>query len=187
MSATLGAVGHPRAGRSTSGAGDELLRALHDEHAHALWAFVVRLTGGDRARAEDVVQETLLRAWRSPHLVDGSGRSARGWLFTVARRIVIDEWRSPRTSREVVTDAVPDRGADTVDAAQQVVDHAVVTAALRTLSPEHRAVLLETYVRGSSVAEAAAALGIPPGTVKSRTHYALRALRLALEESGVLP
>jgi RNA polymerase sigma-70 factor (ECF subfamily) len=55
--------------------------------------------------------------------------------------------------------------------------------ALLGLSPEHRAVLVECYFRGASVAEAAQRLGIPPGTVKSRTHYALRALRLALEES----
>jgi RNA polymerase sigma-70 factor (ECF subfamily) len=65
-----------------------------------------------------------------------------------------------------------------------VVDRQLVGAALRTLSPEHRAVLLECYFRGSSVAEAATALGVPPGTVKSRTHYALRALRLAVEEMG---
>jgi len=55
------------------------------------------------------------------------------------------------------------------------------------LSPEHRAVLVETYYHGASVAQAAKTLGIPPGTVKSRTYYALRALRLACEERGVTP
>jgi RNA polymerase sigma-70 factor, ECF subfamily len=62
----------------------------------------------------------------------------------------------------------------------------VVADAVGTLSAEHRDVLLETYYRGRSVAEAARRLGIPEGTVKSRTHYALRALRLALEERGVV-
>ena len=57
--------------------------------------------------------------------------------------------------------------------------------ALRALSQEHRAVIVETYYRGRSVAEAAAALGIPAGTVKSRCYYALRALKLALAERGV--
>ncbi len=188
MSATLSDVSGlrgPRPGRRRPTAGDDLLRALHDQHAHALWSFVVRLTGGDRARAEDVVQETLLRAWRSPQLVDESRGSARGWLFTVARRIVIDEWRTARSRHEVVTDTVPERPVE-ADATDRIVDHQVVTAALRTLSPDHREVLLECYLRGASVAEAAATLGIPPGTVKSRTHYALRALRLALEEMGGL-
>jgi RNA polymerase sigma-70 factor (ECF subfamily) len=59
-------------------------------------------------------------------------------------------------------------------------------AALRTLSPEHRNVLLECYFRGASVAEAAETLGVPPGTVKSRAHCALKALRLELEEMGVV-
>jgi RNA polymerase sigma-70 factor (ECF subfamily) len=83
----------------------------------------------------------------------------------------------------VVTDDVPEPVAANPDAiAQRVVDRDLVVAALRTLSDEHRAVVLETYFRGSSVAEAAAALGIPPGTVKSRLHYALRALRTTMGE-----
>ncbi len=61
----------------------------------------------------------------------------------------------------------------------------LVADALRQLSPQHREVLLECYYRGCSVAQAAQRLGVPPGTVKSRTYYALRALRLALEERGV--
>ncbi|HEY7010418.1 MAG TPA: sigma-70 family RNA polymerase sigma factor [Jatrophihabitantaceae bacterium] len=162
---------------------EQLLRALHDEHASALWAYVVRLTRGDRAKAQDVVQETLLRAWRTPAVLDQRHGSARGWLYTVARRIVIDDWRSARTRPEVVTDDVPEPVAANPDAiAQRVVDRDLVVAALRTLSDEHRAVVLETYFRGSSVAEAAAALGIPPGTVKSRLHYALRALRTTMGE-----
>ena len=167
---------------------DRLLRTLHDEHAHALWAYVVRLTGGDRAKAQDVVQETLLRAWRTPAVLAGTS-SPRGWLYTVARRIVIDEWRSAKARPEVVTDELPEprsaAGTDLVG--DRTVDHELVVAALRTLSPEHREVILECYFRGSTVAEAAQTLGVPPGTVKSRTHYALRALRLAIEEMGGRP
>jgi RNA polymerase sigma-70 factor (ECF subfamily) len=164
---------------------DQLLRTLHDEHAHALWSYVVRLTRGDRAKAQDVVQETLLRAWRTPAVLDQSRGSARGWLFTVARRIVIDEWRASRSRPELVTDVVPEPVATDPDAiAQRTVDRDLVVAALRTLSPEHRDVVLECYFRGSTVAEAARTLGIPPGTVKSRMHYALRALRLAIDEMG---
>lgn len=161
----------------------ELLRALHDQHAHALWSYVVGLTGGDRGRAQDVVQETLLRAWRNPAVLEQAGGSGRSWLFTVAKRIVIDEWRAARRRPQVVTDQVPDR-AVLEDTQQQAVDRQLVLAALRTLSIEHRQVLLECYFRGASVAEAAETLGVPPGTVKSRTHYALHALREALEEMG---
>jgi RNA polymerase sigma-70 factor (ECF subfamily) len=160
----------------------ELLRALHDEHAGVLWAYVVRLTNGDRGRAQDVVQETMLRAWRNPQVLDQSRGSARGWLFTVARRIVIDEWRTTRHRAEYVTDMLPE--VPVADATEQVADRELVVAALRTLSEEHREVLVEMYFRGSSVAQAAEALGVPPGTVKSRSHYALRALRLAIEELG---
>lgn len=168
---------------------DQLLRTLHDEHAHALWSYVVRLTGGDRAKAQDVVQETLLRAWRTPSVLDQTKGSPRGWLYTVARRIVIDEWRSARIRPEVVTDELPEPRSTGISdvVGDQTVDRELVVAALRTLSPEHRDVILECYFRGSSVAEAAQTLGIPPGTVKSRTHYALRALRLSLEEMGGRP
>jgi RNA polymerase sigma-70 factor (ECF subfamily) len=163
----------------------DLLRTLHDEHAGVLWAYVVNLTNGDRGKAQDVVQETMLRAWRNPSVLDQSSGSARGWLFTVARRIVIDEWRSNRNKPEVVTDTLPEqRSADISD---RIADRQLVVAAMRTLSAEHREVIAECYFRGSSVAEAATALGIPPGTVKSRSHYALRALRLALEEMGGAP
>jgi RNA polymerase sigma-70 factor (ECF subfamily) len=161
---------------------DELLRALHEQHGGALWAYVVGLTNGDRAQAQDVVQETMLRAWRNPSVLEQAGGSARAWLFTVAKRIVIDDWRTARSRRERVTEQVPERPV--ADQTDSTVDRQIVMAALRRLSPEHRAVLHECYFRGSSVTEAAVALGIPPGTVKSRTHYAMRALRLALEEMG---
>jgi RNA polymerase sigma-70 factor (ECF subfamily) len=160
----------------------DLLRELHDQHAGALWAYVVNLTNGDRARAQDVVQETLLRAWRNPQVLDQSRGSPRSWLFTVAKRIVIDEWRAARSRPETVTDEVPEQAVG--DNTDQIVDKQLVTAALRTLSLEHRQVLLECYFRGSSVQQAADTLGIAAGTVKSRTHYALRALKLAIEELG---
>jgi len=169
-----------RSGVPTSDA--ELMRALHDQHARALWSYAVHLTGGDRARAEDVVQETMLRAWKHPQVLDQSEGSARAWLFTVARRIVIDDWRTSRSRHEVVTAEPPE--LQVADPTAGTADAAVVTAALRQLSIEHRQVILECYYRGSSVAEAARRLGVPEGTVKSRAHYALRALRLALDELG---
>lgn len=161
-----------------------LMQQLHDEHAAALWGYCVRLTGHDRARAEDVVQETLLRAWRHFSVLDNSQGSVRAWLFTVARNIVIDEWRTKRARSEFSVAEVPEV-AELGDRTDQLLLSFVVAEAVSKLSPEHRAVLRECYYRGLPVAEAARHLGIPEGTVKSRTHYALRALRLALEEMGV--
>lgn len=160
----------------------ELLRALHDEHAPALRRYVRRLTG-DAALADDVVQETLLRAWRRPRVLDQSEASARAWLFTVARNLVIDDRRSARARHEFGTDRMPE--AVTADQTDAMLDSWLVADALAALSPEHRAVVVCAFYRGQSVAETARLLDIPPGTVKSRLHYALCALRLALQERGV--
>jgi RNA polymerase sigma-70 factor (ECF subfamily) len=161
-----------------------LMRQLHEQHAGALWGYCLRLTGNDRARAEDVVQETLLRAWRSASVLDESQGSVRAWLFTVARNIVIDDWRTRRAQSELPVADVPDV-AESGDRTDQLLLSWVVADAVTALSPQHRAVLMECYYGGRSVAEAARRLGVPEGTVKSRTHYALRALRMALEEMGV--
>jgi RNA polymerase sigma-70 factor (ECF subfamily) len=163
---------------------EETLRALYDEHASALLSYTMRLTGRDRAAAEDIVQETLIRAWRNlDKFEDGKG-SVRSWLFTVARRIAIDAYRSQQARPIEVGDAmlsvVPAAGA--MDSS---LDRIVVLDALASLSPDHRAVIFETYYRGRSIDEAAAALGIPAGTVKSRSYYGLRSLKLALAERGV--
>lgn len=160
------------------------MRQLHDEHAAALWAFCLHLTGNDRTHAEDVAQETLLRAWRHAAVLEESRGSVRSWLFTVARNIVIDEWRSKRTRNEILTDDLGELSS-VEDRTDELLLSWVVAEALTQLSHEHRTVLLECYYRGRSVAEASRRLGVPEGTVKSRTHYALRALKLSLEELGV--
>ncbi len=162
-----------------------MMRVLYDEHAAALWRYAVRLTG-DHARAEDVVQETLLRAWRHPEVTDDTERSSRAWLFTVARNLIIDERRSARFRHESGTgdvEAVADRaGPDGVDTA---LDKLLLGTALSQLSEDHRAVILRAYYQGWSIAQTAADLQIAEGTAKSRLHYAVRALRLNLQEMGV--
>jgi RNA polymerase sigma-70 factor (ECF subfamily) len=170
--------------RSPVAADDEALRRLWDEHAGALFGFVLRLTGGDRGRAEDVVQETMLQAWRHPEALDPARGPLRPWLLTVARRLAIDQHRA-RQARppEVGDDGLDGLAAD--DGIDAALDRWLITDALGTLTAEHREALVHTYYAGRTVTEAAVVLGIPPGTVKSRVFYGLRALRLALEERGV--
>ena len=100
---------------------ERLLRALFDDHASALLGYALRLTGGDRGRAEDVVQETLLRAWRHPQAVDPRRGPVRPWLFTVARRIAIDDHRARTRRPEETSD-----GALTVLASSEdEIEHAL--------------------------------------------------------------
>jgi RNA polymerase sigma-70 factor (ECF subfamily) len=113
-------------------ANEELARVLHNEHGAALLWFVQRRTRGERQLAEDIVQETVLRAWRHADDLPTTG-AVRAWPFTTA----------------------------------------------------HRAVLADCFYRGRTAAEIATERRMPPGTARSRIHYGLRALRLALQERGV--
>jgi RNA polymerase sigma-70 factor (ECF subfamily) len=164
--------------------GAALLRELYDEHAAVLWRYAVRLTG-DRAHAQDVVQETLLRAWQHPEVTDDHDRSIRAWLFTVARNMIIDERRSARFRNESGTgdvERIYDRaGPDEMDSA---LDRLLLRGALAQLSQEHRAVIRRAYYQGWTTAQIAADFHIAEGTVKSRLHYAVRALRLTFQEMG---
>lgn len=159
------------------------LGALYDAHAAPVWRYVVRLTG-DRAGADDVVQETLLRAWRSPRILEQDPATMRAWMMTVARNLVIDEARSARRRHEQLVAELPEAPSshDDVDA---LFESLLIEEALAALSAEHREVIVHAYFGGLSVAQTAAAVGVPEGTVKSRMHYGLRALRLAFQERGV--
>jgi RNA polymerase sigma-70 factor (ECF subfamily) len=156
-------------------ADEALVRALYTEHGRALLAYATRLTG-DRAAAEDVVQETLVRAWKHPEVLVNEKGSVRGWLFTVVRNLVTDRARA-RAARPVEVPESPETPPVERDHAESVVDSLVVLAALDRLSGQHREVLVELYFHGRTVTEAARVLGVPAGTVKSRSHNALRALR----------
>ncbi|GAA4707513.1 sigma-70 family RNA polymerase sigma factor [Pseudonocardia yuanmonensis] len=175
--------GHRARGRARERTGprdpdEALIRAVYAEHGRALLAFTTRLLG-DRAAAEDVVQEVLVRAWQHSDVLTNGRGSVRSWLLTVARNLVTDRVRAQRARpSEVEEDAAPP--VATGDHADRVVDALTVLPALERLSPDHRDVLAEVYFRGRTLPEAAQVLGVPPGTVKSRSYYALRALRTAL-------
>lgn len=174
--------------RRQSVADEALIRSLFNEHGRAMLAYATSLTG-DRSAAEDVVQEALVRAWKSPDsLVNGKG-SVRGWLLTVVRNIVIDRARA-RGARPTEVAESPMSEPSSPDHAERVVQALTLAGALDRLPPHHRDVLEQVYLVGRSVAETAAHLGIAPGTVKSRTFHALRALRElvpATEAGGARP
>jgi RNA polymerase sigma-70 factor, ECF subfamily len=181
---------------SLSATDEQMLRQLYAEHAGPLLGYVRRLLGGDTARAEDVVQETLLRAWQHPGSLDPDrpgGASVRAWLLTVARHLVVDGERARRVRpREVRPPDGPGAGMDAAAGFHDSrFDHVLlahgVAEALETLTAAHREVLEELYFADRSVADTARRLGIPEGTVKSRAYYALRALRVACEERELLP
>lgn len=172
--------------RDRDAAGDEaLVHAVHQEHGRALLAYATRLTG-DRAAAEDIVQETMIRAWRHPEVLTNGKGSTRGWLLTVVRNLVTDRYRA-RAARPQEVAENPDAPPVVRDHADSVVASVTVMAALDALSEDHRGVLDQIYFKGRSLGEAATELGIPAGTVKSRSYYALRALREHLATRDEVP
>jgi len=174
--ATQAAATQAAAPQAAATAGDEAIRELWHTHGPALLRFALKLTLGNKQRAEDIVQETLLRAWRHPEVVGAGQGAIRPWLFTVTRRIAIDMWRA-RSRFEEIIDARHLELTDPTEPIERAVTALDVRAALAKLSTEHRQVIIEMYYHGRSGPETAEVLGIPVGTVKSRAYYALRQLR----------
>lgn len=160
---------------------EELLLALDRSHRQPLMSYVQRMTN-DHGLTQDIVQETLVKAWKNPSILERGEDATRAWLFTVARNLVIDDRRSARFRREASTEIVPE--ISTPDQTNAVLDSWVISDVLATLSETHRRVVISAYYLGKSVAEIANEEGVAVGTVKSRLHYALASLRLALQERG---
>ncbi len=148
-----------------------VMRVLYNQHGAALWRYACRLTS-NASRAEDVVQETLLRAGQHPQMVAGNERSARAWLFTVARDVISSNGSG-----------TPEAGAS--DGLNSALDRTLLADAFARLPAEHRAVVRRAHYYGWTTAQISADLGIAEGTVKSRLHYALHTLRQTLAEMGV--
>jgi RNA polymerase sigma-70 factor, ECF subfamily len=178
------AMTFPAPPESERDADDAIVTELYRRYRTPLLAYVLRLTGGDRQQAEDVVQETMVRAWRQADQLDLAAPSLMPWLVTVARRIVIDQGRR-RRARPTETGDQMLENVPVADTTEDLLRKVVVAEAMQALSAAHREILNETILRDRSVNQAAEALGIPVGTVKSRVYYALRALRLVLAERGV--
>lgn len=170
------------ANRGTPGSGclaGIALRELHARHARSIHR-MIRGQGADVTRADDAVQETFVRVWRNAGTFDASRGTAGVWLRTIARRAVIDLVRAEQRSVPTVTSegtCVTDRPCTAVPGPD---DRLVLTRALAHLSHEHREVLTLAYADDLSQSQIAARLRVPLGTVKTRTHWALTAMRRQL-------
>jgi RNA polymerase sigma-70 factor, ECF subfamily len=162
--------------------GDEdAVATLYDTYARPLYGYGLRRLG-DPLLAEELVQAVMTRLWQKAARYDSDRGSVRTWVFMIARTTAIDLHR--RHSRAAPATSVPDE-ADMADDLDQLLRAEAVRAALDRLTSEHREVLDLAYYRGLTQAEIARRLGLPVGTVKSRTYYALKAFRLACDELGV--
>jgi RNA polymerase sigma-70 factor, ECF subfamily len=166
--------------RGDEAADEPGLHAAFVTHGGELFGFAWRSLG-DNGLAEEAVQETFMRAWRSRHRFDSNLGSLRSWLFAIERRVLIDlaHKRSANHAEELEQDH-----AHVESPVEQAMLGWQVEEALRRLRPEHRDVVTDIYFRNMSGREVAVRLGVPEGTVRSRLFYALRSLRLVLEEMG---
>lgn len=159
---------------------DAAIRQLYSHYAKALHGYVEQFCP-DRASADDIVQETFIRAWRHLPQLSANDRPVGPWLFRVARNLLIDANRAALARPMTVPgQSAGETGTDS--GLEEILDRQLVSAALQHLSPAHQSVLVETFYRGGTMAAVARELGIPHGTARSRLHYALGAMRKQLEE-----
>ncbi len=160
-------------------------------HLDTLYRVGRRLTG-ETADAEDLVQETLLRAWRGWEGFH-AGSNVRAWLLTILRNTFISRWRSRRKEgiSIPIEDADPHavlRAVSAEDPAGGFLDKVVdteVLAAVSALPEEYREAIILSDLEGLPYAEVAEVLGVPVGTIKSRLFRARRLLQRSLHDHAV--
>ncbi|WP_052763140.1 sigma-70 family RNA polymerase sigma factor [Jiangella alkaliphila] len=154
--------------------------SAYDDHGRELYAFALHALG-DRAQAEECVQDTFVRAWRARTTYRPDRATVRTWLFAIARNLVIDTLRArQRWPRPVDSTRAEDR-ADNVRAS---LDRLLVAEALTRLSDEHRQVIVQVQLNGVSYEELSRVTHVPVATLRTRMYYGLRSLRTALKEVG---
>lgn len=159
------------------------LAELYDTTHRRAYGLALRVLGGDAAAAEDAVQEGYLAFWRQASRLSADRGSAEGLLLTIVHRRAVEAVRA-RIRRREAADAIPDRvdlqAVDLLEAAVTAIEADRVRAAMLALSPEHREAVELAYFGQLSHREIAERTGVPLGTVKSRMHHAIRALRGSL-------
>jgi RNA polymerase sigma-70 factor (ECF subfamily) len=161
----------------------DCLRPLIVRHHQPLFGYLFRMTGGDRALADDLVQEAFLRCLKAIGQYQFP-RPFKAWLYAIATNLFRDYVRRPDRREAALEDEHVERvPAPPFDELLLSTDDAAqVAAALRTLPSHQREVVILRYYQEFSLAEIAAALSIPEGTVKSRLWHGLQRLRDALEK-----
>lgn len=157
------------------------LAELYALHGGPILHFLTRLAGGSVEQAEDLLQETMMRAWRHLDSVPRDDEEARRWFYTVARRITVDavRMRKIRPAEVFLYDLEKTPHYD--DTADEVIAATALNHAFTLLTDPHREVLRELHLKGRTMEETARWLDVPMGTVRSRAYYAIRALRAGLD------
>ena len=159
------------------------LEELYGRYGNRLYGLGLRLLG-DQGLAEELVQETFVRLWQQARRFDPARGTVSTFLFAIARRIAVDRWRRP-SSRPFEPEPTEAEAAGTDDPVDGVLEGLAVRDAMQSLSPAHRQILELFYGQDRKQTEIAELLGLPLGTVKTRSYYALRAMKLALQERGI--
>ncbi len=160
----------------------ERFEDIYTEQSPALRRFLLGYTNGEPYGAEDLLQETMLRAWRRIDSLPTDDKELRTWLFTVGRRVAIDAARR-RKARPIEVGLPAAANMDRPDetAGAVLAEHSL-RRALRGLTSVQREMLTELYAKGSTGEQAAARFDIPIGTVRSRVYYALRHVRAVMDD-----
>ncbi|MCX4911134.1 sigma-70 family RNA polymerase sigma factor [Streptomyces sp. NBC_00878] len=177
---------HPDGGTRDRARDEAFVRALYDKHGMFMARVATGLLSGDTHQAQDMVQETVLRAWRHSGILDPDAEGIRPWLITVIRNLVIDGHRA-RRARPPETDDTALADVAGPEHTERALTKKIVREALADLTLQHREILLHAHYLDQPLEQTATLLGIPRGTVKSRTHLALKALREAMIRRGITP
>jgi len=169
---------------------DDGVREAYAAHGGELYRFALRALG-DTGAAQDVVQETFVRAWRAADRFDPELASLRVWLFAIARNVVVDQARRVEARpwlRQLSEPADLEAAAEnSPDPSDRLLRGWIVEEALRRIGEDHRRAIVETYLRDRPYADVAAELGIPVATLRTRVFYALKSLRVTMDEMEVSP
>jgi RNA polymerase sigma-70 factor (ECF subfamily) len=162
----------------------DAVRDLYRAYSGELYGFALNALG-ERGAAEEVVQEVFTRAWRHAGTYDAGRGSVRTWLYQIARHAIIDARRRASVRPSLALHEPSEQDAAGGPTIEQAMLGWQVASALERLTPEHRQMIRLAHFQGLTMREIAERCELPLGTVKSRTWYALRSLRLVLEEMGI--